>query len=83
MHAKEVFKDIFPILEKAAPLICQALIKDPKIAMVVCGMLGAIVNANPYSPEDVAHKLKKDPDLFQKLTQLESSHGEWLSGIPY
>lgn len=68
--------DIMPIIEKAAPLIAPFL-HDERIVLVV-GLLGLLVNCNPDNREELAQKLKDDPDLYAKLEKLNTTHSEWL-----
>ena len=79
MNFQEIFCDVMPVLQKAAPLISE-LTGSPLAAMIV-GFLATLVNANPCDHGGVAQKLASDPDLYAKLVQLESTHGKWLSSI--
>jgi hypothetical protein len=73
--------EIMPIIEKAAPFIAS-LIKDNKLSIIV-GLLGLLVNCNPNNHDEIASKLKADDDLYAKLKNLESTHGEWLKSLNY
>lgn len=76
---KGLFQDILPILYKAAPLL-SAYIGSP-ITGVILALLGAITNSNPCDHCALAEKLKNDPDLYAKLQQLDSTHGEWMEEL--
>ncbi len=69
--------DIMPIIEKAAPLIAP-LLHDERISIVV-GLLGLLVNCNPHNYEELAQKLKNDPDLYAKLEKMNTTHADWLN----
>lgn len=71
--------DVMPIIEKAAPLLAS-LFHDERIKIGL-GLLGMLVNCNPYDSEQLNIKLKSDEDLFAKLKNLEKTHSEWLSDI--
>lgn len=76
MNFPSIFAEIWPVLQKAAPLLCASL--DTPIAKVACGILAVVAGANPHDHEEIADKLSNDPDLYTKLSSLESTHGEWL-----
>lgn len=73
------FCDIMPIIEKAAPLLAP-LLHDERISLVA-GLLGLLVNCNPNDYNELAKKLKDDPDLYAKLKNLENTHSEWLGKL--
>ena len=75
-NATEIFCDIMPIVEKAAPVIGMLL--GSPLAGTIVGLFAAIVDGNPCDPQQVAQKLKDDPDLYAKLAKLEASHEKWL-----
>lgn len=76
---KGILCDVIPIIEKAAPLLAS-LFNDNKLN-IGFGLLGMLVNCNPYDSEQLTQKLKSDPDLYAKLKTLENTHADWLSKI--
>lgn len=76
---KGLFSDVMPILYKAAPLL-SAYIGSPATG-VILALLGAITNTNPCDHCALADKLKNDPDLYAKLSQLDSTHADWLKEL--
>lgn len=73
---KDMLCDVMPIIEKAAPLVAS-LVSNNKLSILV-GLLGLLVNCNPNDHEELVDKLKHDPDLYTKMQNLESTHGDWL-----
>jgi hypothetical protein len=76
---EDVFENVIPIMQKAAPVLCSALVHG-KLSPVICGLLGAIVDTNPLNPENIAKNLMSDPDLYAKLSKLEETHKDWIKG---
>lgn len=71
--------DVMPIIEKAAPLVAS-FIGGP-ISGLIISLLALLVNCNPHDNENLIKKLKEDPDLYAKLSNLESTHGQWLKTV--
>jgi len=71
-----VFCDVIPIIQKAAPVV-STLLGSPATGTII-GLFASLVGANACDPHDVAALMKNDPDLYAKLSKLESTHGEWL-----
>lgn len=72
----KVFCDTVPVIQKAAPAI-STLIGSPATGIII-GLFAALVGADACKPDEVAHAMKEDPDIYAKLEKLESTHAEWL-----
>lgn len=70
------FCDLLPIIEKAAPTI-STLLGQPVVGTII-GLFAGLFGANACKQEEIAGAMKADPDLFAKLSRLDSTHGEWL-----
>lgn len=71
--SREALCEVMAIIEKASPIVAS-LIDTPKAPMII-GLLALLVNCKPNQLSD---KIKNDHDLYAKLSNLESTHGEWL-----
>lgn len=76
MSFDELFCDILPVIEKAAPVL-SSLTGSP-LGGIIFGLLATLVDANACNALEVSKKLRDDPDLFAKLAKLEASHSTWL-----
>jgi hypothetical protein len=71
--------DIMPIIDKAAPVLSRYI--GGPLTQIVLGLLGLLADCDPDDHQALALKLQQDPDLFAKLSKLESTHKEWLMNM--
>ena len=72
---KEMLKDVWPLLEKSAPMIASAL-GAPSIglpAMIAINALGSKFNGN-----NISDSMKNDPACEDKLCQLENVFSQFF-----
>ena len=72
----EIFCDVLPVIQKAAPVISTLL--DQPIIGIIVGLFASLVGADACKPPEIAAAMKDDPDLYAKLAKLDQTHGEWL-----
>ncbi len=73
------FCDIIPVIQKASPVI-GTLLGSPVTGLIL-GLFAVLVGTDACNPGGIAKAMKDDPDLYAKLSKLDSTHGEWLHNV--
>jgi hypothetical protein len=79
MGLTEIFQDVLPILQKAAPLICNVI--NSRTGFIACSVMAAAFGTSADNYAELAKRLSNDPDLYEKLAALEATHGQWLHNM--
>ena len=79
MDAKELPKELFGLITKAAPLLGTAL--GGPTGTIVGSLIANLFGADPKKPEDILKKIMADPEYEFKLQKLEQDHEENLKNI--
>jgi hypothetical protein len=70
---KELLADVFPVIEKAAPIIAQAL-GGPFVgtAITAFNLLSKVFGSSTYDIPLLVKNIMEDPESHQKLLQIQS-----------
>lgn len=77
---KEVLADVFPLIEKFAPTVANAL-GSPWAGAVSIGVLNLLGNAfgvNPADPKNLCTHIQATSDAEGILSQLEFNFADWI-----
>lgn len=80
MNFMTILKDLLPLIQHSAPLLCSALFSQGKIAEVAFNLLCKVFNCDVSTPEKLIESITGDTKTDDKLAFIENA---WTNIEPH
>jgi hypothetical protein len=77
-----IFKEIWPVVEAAAPTVARIFGGAPAFAVsYILPIIAEAFKADPKNIPELVKTMMDDPEAKEKLACIEEDHHDWLCGI--